>query len=557
MSFCFNCGSQIEIGDRFCPVCGALVEDPMDQAVAEKVTENSDISYGYLFTNLEILAGKLNVRPFYVREILENYMRQRCKQGMVYSIVDVSRYQPKLLINQRGSKEYSLCPEDGWEVHQRLLLDQYTYDAEVAHKKICYVFIIGGDDVIPMATIPHFVNKNETIDTDLPYSFLYGKQTLKMLYDNTLFALPQMMHAGRLPVSPDMDINCFEAYFLRAAQVAEDGIEYSGIYGQTNVLWKKVSAKITEGLRHAFLPSPISDERYVYSSLIVTPEVTYRNIRQFFQQRGSIYYFNMHGSNAPTVAGFIGDTCQGGVEGIGPSELASIQKPNVVVTEACFGARFIRKTASESMLISAINNQTVLYLGSSRIAYGCSDTMYGGNSSLCFADIIAQYFLQTLHENLTAGEALFIARCALMSSQSASPYSLITISEFNLFGDPALNIFSKERSHVKDMGDAKNVICPHAERMDIKIIYENQSHASLLDHIRQAVNRNMQDIVNLINRELYTVYGIKSRSLTRVLEVRTGSGIISTYYQFMNENDGEILVKMNENHQILEVLTSK
>lgn len=557
MGFCYNCGSRIELGDRFCPICGAAVEGSLDLDTTVKVKDDRDISYGYLFTNLEVLAQKLNVRPFYVREILETYIRKRSRQDVIYSIVDVSCYQPKLSINQRGDSEYRLRPEDGWEVHQRLLLDQYTYDAEVAQKKICYVFIIGGDDVIPMVGIPHFLEQGNTIDTDIPYSFLYGKRTLNMLHDGTLFKLPQMLHASRLPVSSDMGINGFEAYFNRAALVAETGIDNLGVYGQTNVRWKLVSAKITEKLRDYFLPVHIQDEDYVYFSLMVTPKVARNNIQQFFNPEGSFYYFNMHGSDAPTLAGFYGDSCNGGVEGIGPSELASIQNPNIVVTEACFGARYIRKTQQESMLLAAINNQTVLYLGSSRIAYGSTDYLYLTDNQLRYADVVAQCFLQALYKNQTAGEALLTARCALMSNLNISPYHLVTITEFNLFGDPALAPFPKKQIHSKEQIEVKTVLCPHAECMDIKIIYECQSRASLLDRIRQSVNRNMQQIVDLINRELYVSYGIKPRSLSQVIEVRTASGNKSMFYQFIDENDGKIIVKMNENHQILEILTSK
>lgn len=560
MSFCYNCGSRVEAGDRFCPTCGAAVENISGEMEAAKTANESDASYGYLFTNLELLALKLKVTQTRIREVLDTYIKARIRHGIFYSIVDVSRYEPKLAVNQVPGKVYRLSPEDGWEVHQQLLADQYVYDAETVGKKICYLFIIGEDDIVPMPKIMHFTNPGETIDSDLPYSFLYGKQTLCMLKDSSLFAKPQMMHAGRLPVSSDMDISCFEAYFKRAVQVADWGIDFSGIYGQVNESWKVVSSLITEQLRvnNYFVPTPTDSEAYVYDSLILTPEVTRENIEQFFHPSASIYYFNMHGSDAPGMSGFYGERKDCAVEGITPAELGRAQKNNVVVTEACYGARFIRKSAKESMLISSIKNQTVLFLGSSRVAYGCTDNLLlNDDKTLNQADIIAGVFIHALCMGCTAGEALMLARMKLLSTPYLSPYHLITLTEFNVFGDPALSIFPENESEEKKLAASKSVLCPHTERINVKNIYDSSGSGSLLDRIRQSVNRNMQEIVDHINQELYTVYGIKPRTLIRAFEVRGSSGRKSLLYQFAGSHGNEILVSMNEKHQIIEVLTSK
>ena len=559
MSFCYNCGSKVEPGDRFCPACGTVIENISEKKEISKAANESGASYGYLFTNLELLALRLKVTQTRIREILDTYIKARSRQGIFYCIVDVSRYEPKLAVNQVPGRVYRLFPEDGWEVHQRLLTDRYTYDAETAGKKICYLFIIGGDDIIPMPKIMHFINPGETIDSDLPYSFLYGKQTLCMLEDCSLFTKPQMMHVGRLPVSSDMDISCFEAYFKRAVQVADWGIDFSGIYGQVNESWKVVSSLITEQLRvnNYFVPTPSDSGVYVYDSLILTPEVTRMNIGEFFHPGASIYYFNMHGSDAPGMSGFYGEHKDCAVEGITPAELGRAQKNNVVVTEACYGARFIRKSAKESMLVSSINNQTVLFLGASRIAYGCTDkSLLDDKTTLSQADIIAGVFMHALCMGYTAGEALMLARMSLLST----PHSLchlVTLTEFNIFGDPALSIFPEYESEEKKLAASKSVLCPHAERINVKKIYDGSDGGSLLNRLRQSVNRNMQEIMDYINQELYTVYGIKPRTLIRAFEVRGSSGRKSLLYQFAGNHENEILVSINEKHQIIEVLTSK
>lgn len=562
MSFCYNCGSRVEPGDRFCPACGAPVETISGEMEASMATNDSNAACGYLFTNLELLALKLKVTQTRIRKILEAYIKTRSQQGIFYSIVDVSCYEPKLAVNQVAGRVYQLVPEDDWKVYQRLLTDQYTYDTETNGKNVRYLFIIGGNDIIPMPELPHYINPGETIDSDLPYSFLYGKQTLKMLADHTLLAKPQMMHAGRLPVSPDMDISCFEAYLKRVIQVADQGIDFSGIYGQVDNSWKVVSSLITEQFRtsNCFVPSSSDDETYIYDSLVLTPDVTRTNIGQFFYPEASIYYFNMHGSDAPGMAGFYGIQNGRNIEGITPAELGSVRKPNVVVTEACYGARFIQKDAKESMLVSSINNQTVLFLGASRVAYGCTDDLLKNKQCpLIQADIMAGVFMHTLCMGYTAGEALMLARKDLLSTLDISNSHLVTLTEFNLFGDPALSIFPEYEDELEEEESAASmsILCAHAERIEVRTVYDCSGSGSLLDRLRQSVDRNMQEIIDYINQELYTVYGIKPRSLTRAFEIRSASGRKSMLYQFAGNYGNEILVSMNGKHQIIEILTSK
>lgn len=87
MSFCYNCGSRVEAGDRFCPTCGAAVENISGEMEAAKAANESDASYGYLFTNLELLALKLKVTQTRIREVLDTYIKARSRHGIFYSFL--------------------------------------------------------------------------------------------------------------------------------------------------------------------------------------------------------------------------------------------------------------------------------------------------------------------------------------------------------------------------------------------------------------------------------------------------------------------------------------
>ena len=54
----------------------------------------------------------------------------------------------------------------------------------------------------------------------------------------------------------------------------------------------------------------------------------------------------------------------------------SAKYDNIVVTEACFGGKYIGLPTNGSMLLSSMSNSTMLYLGSSVTAYGTIDKRY-------------------------------------------------------------------------------------------------------------------------------------------------------------------------------------
>ena len=87
MSFCYNCGSRVEPGDRFCPACGAAVETISGEREASMATNDSNAACGYLFTNLELLALRLKVTQTRIRKILKAYIeRQYLKQQLYQKI---------------------------------------------------------------------------------------------------------------------------------------------------------------------------------------------------------------------------------------------------------------------------------------------------------------------------------------------------------------------------------------------------------------------------------------------------------------------------------------
>lgn len=565
MKYCHNCGNKVNDADCFCAECGTrlVLEDAPDL-----YGQKDDAVYGYIFTNVKFLSKKLSVSRDRLLELINAFINARSEQGVQYMLLDVSDYEVKTMSREK----ISLQPTEGWETHQRLLMDRYSYDVDKCGINVCYLYIIGGHDIIPMPSVgKHILPKDGRIDTDIPYSSLYGSKTEAMIDDGTIFQSAQMLFVGRLPLAADATFNDLINCFQNTVDVAYNGLDSHRMYGQCDPHWKGVSGSVTCDLHEAgCFPEYEADSKYYYRSLWLTPYVTVKDntIDEVFDRRASCYYFNMHGSNAPQVPQFIGvgmNEGEGSYIGVCPEHIASAECLNMLVTEACYGARFIGRKKNESMLLSAMSGKTVVYIGSSRIAFGAGDeNCVSGVYPISSADIIASAALTALHCGVPAGVALYYARQAVVEAQKiSSVYTPTTLMEFNLFGDPSLAMYyDEDKSSV--LSKYEKGVMPKAPicetllpvKIERKDLYNRAGDNSILNIIRQKVDDNVMQISKTIEMHLYANYNISPRHLESVIQYKTSFGEKSCLYQYLY-GDFYVLVETDGTDKICNVLTTK
>lgn len=571
MAYCYNCGNSLETGDRFCGSCGATQDSA--QAYAKSVAEG--YRYGYVFTNVRELGRKLNVGKDKIMSLLTMFINEKTKYGTSYRLVDVSDYEPMLDENRCKGKSISLSSGDSWEKYQRVLIDRYVYDSRT-NDQIAYLFIVGGDDIIPMPVIPHFDKgfSDKTIDSDLPYSYLYGSETLPRIEDRTIFTLSSHLLTGRLPLAVDASLDDLSSYLDRSLRVSRDGFEFGDAYGQSDPSWKRVSACVTERLYSNNLMTRYNVDSestdFLHKSLVLSPVVDSEILDNFFPTNASLYYFNMHGSDAPQMAGFTGnslpdenDNCYSTI-GITPEQWTRTESPNIVVTEACYGARFIGKTCCYSMLLSAMRTNTVVYVGSSRVSLGTPDRA-GQNQTPSYADVIARVFIEAfLWGGYDAGVAMHLARMTVASDSRITPLECLTVTEFNLFGDPTVTSRgaavqkSKSEKSARQLiseplvSDASNV------RFKVKVSEGKQdAKSSILGIARRAVDNNVDFINRTIGEHLYEHFKIKPRRLEKVMEIKYDDSIIYNWYKYSMGDTQEVWVEVGADSRITKVITTK
>lgn len=577
MPFCHNCGVKVAIEDAYCQECGTALHNDLDFPKSnDKLDYKPANDWGYIFTNIESLCSNLNVSAHDVISVITTYIDARSQQGVNYELIDASNYT-----FHSNSLTVALSADDSWLKYQEIVIDSYNYDTTVLDRKVKYIFIIGGNNIIPMPKVGDLTRLegdsiiSEKIDSDLPYGALYGEQTDQMLIDMSICQVPHMLFVGRLPMGKDTSLGSLSATFKRMATVGERGLHIKEFYGQSDPHWKEASAEVAGDFANQY--STINSNNYYYKNISLTPYIvsnqTYDRfryeqqlispLRKHFNDRANLYYFNMHGSNAPQSSGFYGAGATGEMfEGVTPNDMASLQELNVVVTEACYGARFINKSTAQSMMLSAFEQNTVIYVGSSRIAYGNSC----GMSS---ADLIAHHFMNKLCEGYTAGAAMHLTRKALIECEGIhSEYSQITMAEFNLFGDPTLAIVKPLAPYLTILNetneiDPRVIIYTNADsrikRMKQEIVYnatKTSKTSNLRDIVENLVNRSIIRNHHLITQHLYSYYNLSPRPLSFVVKSSMDGDAVSYSYHYRNDNN-EFVVILDTNDNIQKILTSK
>lgn len=568
--YCPECGNKLEDNMRFCPECGTQVESHYTSEQPESQNTEDDEKGDYIasciiFTNTTLLGGVLNTHPQDVKKLLNQFIDIKRDSGLLYTLVDADDYTYHKSSFFSKAKRVSLNLKSSLWEYMEILMDVYKHQKS----KPEYLFIIGSDNVIPMPCVKHYIandKHDDSIDTDILYSYPYGSGMLPLLENQEIFKQEQLFHVGRLPFGSDSNINDLCNYLQRDIECTE-GIPLTQAYGQCDPNWKNVSVKVAARILPIMrnFDGRIADEFY-YNRMILSPMVDDGNVTQIFDTDASLYYYNLHGGNALKIRGYAGAP-RGEHRTrmvLQPEHMQTAKQPNVVVCEACYGARFINLDKHHSMLLSSIHTNTMAFLGSSRVAWGCVDqsTTTPQNAHIGNADIMANSFISALLEGYSTGQAMFIARSnVLHKSQPGNLLSALTIVEFNLYGDPMICINTegnKTLHHKKVKTTAfidkeENIQCAVEEIRDSK----EESNGSILSLVRNAVNANIAQIHERIGKELYEQFGLTPRPAESIFKVRYSDGSeeynfkyksneseseseIATYYLVTTASDGKI-----------------
>ena len=539
--FCPECGNRIEDQNiHFCPECGARIEQESNTEKKAPVKPHPQgmSMHGLIFTNLGLLAEKTGTDEQSLMAIFDAFIRQKREYGISYKLVDAGNYTYRKSGFWGTSKKVHLKITSPLWDYMDILMDVHNGEQAAGDEISQYLFIIGGSDIIPMPCIHHYIpndSNDDSIDTDMLYAYPYGKEMITLLENQAAFTYDQLFFVGRLPLGEDASLEDLCGYLERNIDYS-NGFPMNEAYGQCDPHWKKVSSYVANDLLNGNyfrdLSRYLSPDHY-YNRLLLSPMVVEGNLQQVFHTNASLYYFNLHGGEGLESRGYAGVMLNkeeyGALPAIEPEHMMTCEEPNIVISEACYGGRFIGLDQHHSMMLASLFTNTLAFVGSSRVAWGAVDDASSPQSgvSVSYADIIAGYFISAILQGYTVAEALFIARSAvLQGTVPGDPHAALTVVEFNLFGDPmtTMNVRTNLKSGNK-ITSKTTLVDPNTKiGCTIEKIKTEKENGSILEQVRGAVNANIQQIHATIGQHLYASYGIKPRPMEEVLKIKYSNG---------------------------------
>lgn len=471
MAFCEQCGAKLSPGMRFCESCGARVEGgdsdsqksssvAVGSAIAGRISGRGSVGMfsgifrgrdwktkweqvaseavgeelGLMLTDGERLLAdvcprgnrtdRIDSEERFARyeEVLRGYCDSAAGRGVRYYLLDLSRSW----FNDEG--QY-----DAGEVSSILTILREVVN--VARPK--YLFILGGDNVIPVAEWNDETGDDETVESDLPYVTLNGDSP----WSGLDYRFKNCLRVGRLPscgcATADEEIEYFR-YFdsqdARSPMHAIGKINRIVPYGLSALVWEDES----------------NDEYASISSarVRVSPDLEVDDVR--IPANANLLFFNLHGSDEDEH--WFGQQGLAYPQAFAPHLLADRETPYFLAVEACYGARYTKGlTPDESVLLTAMRHGCIAFLGSSRIAYGTP-----APKGFC-ADIIVGEFIKRVADGDAVGDA-YIAGLEQLQSALADPSggteaTVKTMAEFALYGDP-----SARTGRNKNVGGVKKLM---------------------------------------------------------------------------------------------------
>lgn len=468
------------------------------------------------FTNSVRLAAKYRCSQQDVLGLLQKNLSSQ--QTVEFFILDASDYQ----------EEFGDKPT--WQDHKAILAD-FMAGMGIAPSPKLSLFIVGGDDVIPMPRITNPINEEEQLQSDFLYCF--ADNEIKSLH-----AKEAQCNVGRLPLEsgslPSTLTDDLQSYFNLSNMLLTTGIDVNKVVMTSAESFLPAGNDMVRGLPMEELPKiPDVTSGNVFKSprLATDDEYVYKQYRKEISQ-ADMLMFNLHGSDARGYSSFYGEGLSGhNTPEAFSCEMLKYSGARIFNTVACFGGRYIGYSRKDSMLMSSLyGGGIVLYAGSCSSALGRSakannvaqDVLMPSGFSESFMKLYSLY----LFGGVTAGEAFLYAKCGYFNqcrSTDGDEGALATVLMFNLFGLPVLNVNSN-KDVIQEARGLKEVSNINIQKKEKKVLYtKKQDTSSILSDVRMRVDDNLRKIRTTIESKLYTYWGLNPADLDNIVELSDGN----------------------------------
>ena len=403
-------------------------------------------------------------------------------------------------------------PEDPWSI--KLVLVDLDLELAKRGEMIGSILIVGGPEIVPFHHLP---NPVDDTDPDVPSDNPYATR------DENYF-IPEWS-VGRLPSdkgnNPELllkQLNNSRTYhetyiqsqpwYIRIWEWLQNvtaGLplpvsKHKKSYGYSAAVWRRASLSVFRpiGDPHQLVVSPPTQVKE--SCTLQNPEKSCLNL-----PKGRLAYFNLHGladtdewygQRDPTEPGNDPDFPLALRAADIPSNGQVKSTPEIVFSEACFGANIIGKNNDEVIALKFLSNGCRVVVGSTCISYGSIGT------PLIAADLLGHTFWHYLKEGQPAGEALRRARIRLVKEMNQRQGYLDgedqkTLLSFVYYGDPLVQIKELSRG-------PKSTMRSNMNQQPIKIVCDrihgeaefSQVPRDVMDQVKEFVTKYLPSMTD-------------------------------------------------------------
>lgn len=508
-------------------------DEPIDQP------DPLEDHYGIILTDGNALARKYGCTIQEVYDVFNDFIQNAYDQQMYWTFLDISQYG---LDSTHETPSWIECNE---------AVSRCIADNNLTAGPDLHLFIIGGDDVIPIPRVEDpWPYGGERIPTDTCYAF-EGTYIVDLLdsRDSDFTVGCARNNVARLPLEDgqlDTDIRSDIGAYFNISSMYGGGIPVGNVLMISNRDWIPASCTMTQ---HLPLLYNTDDPELIRNGMYISPKLLTKDAESLSiycksLDKADMLMFNLHGANEEGMCGFYSED-----EAFNPS-LLNQGRARVFNTVACFGARYAGYKRNDSMLLSALyGGGVLLYTGSLIPVPMFSNEETDEARQLLLnpgtgSEVLMRLYPLYQFKGMTGGKAMLQAKCDYFNMcrhVEDDSFSMSTALMFCLYGNPMLHV--RRREYVVEsalQNDAMPPVpikadgSPLKKTMRQRLLQKDKSNQSLIDQIRGYVDENLNAIRNMVEQHLYQQLGLKPEMLDSIDQVSrpTIDGNYETGYSF-------------------------
>ena len=503
---------------------------------------------GILMTDIDALAKKCKKKRASVESVFNSFIEGSELIGIHWELLDANR----------STYAYAFEESDDWKAYDSIIED-FISGMGLDPGDSLGLFIIGGDDVIPMPKVDCPLSGLTSNPLDVDYMYCFGGEESDSV----------RCSVGRLPLENGQvkdGLDLIDEYFNKCL-ASYDGIGLDvnkGIMTSTES-WLPSSHEM---IRDLPIQTLVPEYNCTDKNLFVSPKLDSTDERtqaKFNEAIGDADFlmFNLHGSDGYENASYYGeDKNHRSYPEAFTSENIFSTTAIIINSTACYGGRYVGYDRDHSLLLQGIYGSALLYTASCTTALGRGNGWSEAVDLLMpagMSETLLKLYSLYLYRGMDAGRALLKAKADYYQTcreTDGENESLATILMFNLYGNPLLNMKPKmekdSRSKSMDTGSTKN---------NIKLSTGVEGAVcAVTNEVRELVDSGLDDIRETIKDTLYKEFGLDPEDFTEmntIVQDGVDKGYVLTYSKNVGPFTRKVFAKTDLEGNVKDIIHTK